>query len=150
MSDINQYNPFPWRFRGDKEDGTYCEIKLDDEHTRFIVIRVRSYMNDDDYERECQLVEQGIMTWDDIYPETEKLGYMPDRDKVFWLYKVYVDDIENEFLVDSDTEVFAMNAKNCKEFVFDDFYKCMFFLKEHYHVEEKDFKKSWETNYPQY
>jgi predicted ATPase len=149
MSDINQYNPFPWRFRGDKEDGTYCEIKLDNEHTRFIAISVIPYMQDNFYERQCQLVAQGVTTWSNLYPETKKLGYMPDRDKVFWLYKVYVDDIENEFLVD-DVELFATKAKNCKSFVFDDFYKCMAFLKEHYHVEEKDFKKLGENNYPRH
>ena len=151
MGDINPYNPFPWRFRGDIRDGSYCELDLDDgKTTRFIVIRVKPYMQDDDYERECQLVELGVYTWEGMYPEIEKLGYMPDRNKVFWLYNVYVDDIEKEFLVDSDSEVFAMNAKNCKLFAFDDFYKCMAFLKEKYHVAEKDFKKEWETNYPKY
>lgn len=42
-----------------------------------------------------------------------------------------------------------MNAKNCKELAFDDFYKYMAFLKEKYNIEEKDFKKLWESNYPQ-
>lgn len=148
MNNVTEYSPFPYGFRGDEKDGAYCEISISDDETKFIVIRPRTYMQN--YERENQLVVQGIVTWAQIYPELEMLGYMPKKDEAFWLYSVDICYIDKEFLLESDSETFAHNAKNCEEYVFDDFYKCMEFLKEKHAVEASDFHKSWETNYPQY
>ncbi|HED5893949.1 TPA: hypothetical protein R5R88_004580 [Salmonella enterica] len=151
MEKITPYNPFPYGFKHDKlgeHKVSYCEIDLKNGFTRFIVIRTRDYKSDK--EREEKLVTDGIMTWDDIYPELKKLGYTPDECITFWLYDVDIDDIEKIYLEDSDSEIYAEHAINCKSYCFDDFYKCMDFLKEQYSVKPEDFRQKWETNYPRY
>lgn len=90
------------------------------------------------------------MTIEDIYPEIVGLGYIPDKEKVFWLYTVNVCDIDKVHLENSDSEEFAVNVINDDYYHFDDFYKCMKFLREKFGVEEKNFRKDWETHYPQY
>lgn len=89
------------------------------------------------------------MTIEDIYPEIVGLGYIPDKEKVFWLYTVNVCDIDKVHLENSDSEEFAVNVINDDYYHFDDFYKCMKFLREKFGV-EKNFRKDWETHYPQY
>ncbi|WP_347253137.1 hypothetical protein [Leminorella grimontii] len=151
MEKITPYNPFPYGFRCDTLYGrkqSYCEIELGNGFTRFIVIHSKPYRSDK--EREDQLIADGYSTMESFYPEIERLGYTPDENIIFWLYNVFVDDIETIYLEDSDSEVYAEHAINCKLFCFDDFYKCMDFLKEEYSVEPEDFRPQWDTNYPRY
>ncbi|EAO2688157.1 hypothetical protein E2X65_24165 [Salmonella enterica] len=151
---ITHYNPFPYGFKcknahyGSKVKVSYCEIDLGNGFTRFIVIHAKPYR--DDKERESQLIADGNSTLESFYPEIEKLGYTPDESVTFWPYRVFVDDIENIYLEDSDSEMYAEHAVNYKLYFFDDFYKCMDFLKEIYSVELEDFRQKWETNYPRY
>lgn len=149
MYSVNQYSPYPYGFGGDAKTGAYCEIDINNGKTsRFIVIKARAYMKDK--ERKMQLVRDGVMSWEDIYPEIIHLGYFPDSNYVFWLYRVYVCDIDKNLLKESDSEIFAMNAVNCEEFVFDDFEKCISFLMKKYEVCYESFVKKWQTNYPRY
>ncbi|GKX53836.1 hypothetical protein [Budvicia aquatica] len=148
MEEITPYSPFPYGFRGDKERGAYCEIDLGNGFTRFLVIYARAYK--EDKERDEQLVSEGYTEWNRIYPEIEQLGYIPDENTTFWLYHLDICDIDKKYLEDSDSEIFAKNAINCKSHYFDDFYKIMDYVKEQYGVGFSDFHKDWETNYPQY
>lgn len=117
------YNPWPWGFRGDAKRGAFCEIDIEDNRaSRFIVIRPRAYFPEDTRERE----------------------------RVFWLYNVNVCDIDKQFLDDSDSEIFAAQARNDQNYTFDNFWHCMAFLTERFGITESDFKKDWQTNYPQY
>lgn len=147
MENITPYRPFPIDFRGDEKNGAFCEIE-DELLSKFIVIRATPYMRD--AEREESLVSDGIMTWGDIYPHLEALGYTPSKEDTYWLYAVDVCDIDKEFLEESDSEIFALNAKNCELYYFDNFNKCMIFVKDKYNADTNNFKKLWETNYPQY
>ncbi|MBA0211412.1 hypothetical protein ACLEE6_16695 [Lonsdalea quercina] len=150
-SDISPYNPYPYDFRGDVKKGAYCEIDIDEgKGTRFIIIRPRAYFPSDSVDRKIELIDKGIMSIEEMYPEINKLGYIPDRLKAFWLYNLNVCDIDKIYLEDSDSEVFAANVKYDEYYTFDDFYKCMDFIKKEFGVSEKDFKKDWETSYPQY
>lgn len=149
MGKITEYSPFPYGFRGDIKDGAFCELDAENgTSSKFIVIRPRAYMRDK--QREEQFVSDGVMSWNDIYPELKHLGYIPSGDDTFWLYTVDVCVIEKKYLSESDSEVFAKNAKDCEVYYFDDFNKCMTFLNEKFHVSETDFYKSWETNYPRF
>ncbi|GKW14963.1 hypothetical protein PEC301937_09130 [Pectobacterium carotovorum subsp. carotovorum] len=148
---ITPYNPYPYGFRGDSRDGSYCEMDINGgQDLRFIIIRPRAYFPEEMIEREMNFLEKGIMTLEDIYPEVKALGYTPDRKDVFWLYNLNVCDIEKQYLEDSDSEVFAAQVKYDEYYTFDDFYKCMDFIKQTFGVNESHFKKSWETSYPQY
>ncbi|UVO07435.1 hypothetical protein LW347_16365 [Pectobacterium polonicum] len=150
-SDISPYNPYPYGFRGDIKKGAYCEIDIDEGiGTRFIIIRPKAYFPQDAIERDMDFINKGILTLEEVYPDVIRLGYVPDRLKVFWLYNVNVCDIDKVYLEDSDSEVFAANVKYDEYYTFDDFYKCMDFVKKEFGVSEKDFKKDWETSYPQY
>ena len=145
------YNPWPWGFRGDAKRGAFCEIDIDGNRaSRFIVIRPRAYFPEDTRERELALINRGDTSLAACYPEIARLGYIPDRERVFWLYNVNVCDIEKQFLQDSDSEIFAAQARNDQNYTFDNFGHCMAFLTERFGVSESDFKKDWQTNYPQY
>jgi len=147
MMDATPYRPFPMNFTGDKLHRSFCEID-DGPTSKFIVIRATPYMRDK--ETEESLLVDGIMTWNDLYPELDSIGYMPSHKDTYWLYRVDVCDIDKEYLKDSDTEVFATKAKNCAQYHFDRFSKAISLIKEKYNITPDSFKKSWETNYPQY
>lgn len=147
----NPYNPWPWGFRGDVKRGAFCEVDIENNRaSRFIVIRPRAYFPADRLERDLALINSGEIALEACYPEIACLGYIPDRERVFWLYNVNVCDIEKQFLQDSDSEVFAAQARNDQNYTFDNFGNCMAFLTERFGVSESDFKQDWQTNYPQY
>ncbi|ATY91956.1 hypothetical protein PEC301296_40960 [Pectobacterium carotovorum subsp. carotovorum] len=148
---ISPYSPYPYGFRGDIKKGSYCEVDINEgKGTRFIIIRPKAYFPQDTIERDIDLIKKGISTLEDLYPDVIRLGYIPDRLETFWLYNLNVCDIDKVYLEDSDSEVFAANVKYDEYYTFDDFYKCMDFVKKEFGVNEKDFKKDWETSYPQY
>ncbi|MCY9847291.1 hypothetical protein [Pectobacterium jejuense] len=148
---ITPYNPYPYGFRGDVRDGSYCEVDINEgKDSRFIIIRPRAYFPEGMFEREMGFLEKGMLTLEDMYPEVKVLGYVPDRKNVFWLYNLNVCDIEKQYLEDSDSEIFAAHVKYDEYYTFDDFYKCMAFIEQTFGVHESHFKKNWETRYPQY
>lgn len=148
---ITPYNPYPYGFRGDVRDGSYCEMDINGgKDSRFIIIRPRAYFPEEMLEREMGFLEKGMLTLEEMYPEVKALGYVPDRNNVFWFYNLNICDIEKQYLEDSDSEVFAAHVKDDEYYTFDDFYKCMAFIKQRFGVNESHFKKNWETRYPQY
>lgn len=151
VPDINQYSPYPYGFRGDVKKGAYCEINIDQGcGARFVIIRPKAYFPPETVDREIELINKGVVTLEEVYPDVIRLGYVPDRMKTFWLYNLNVCDVDRKYLEDSDSEIFAANVKRDEYYAFDDFYECMDFIKKEFGVNERDFKKDWETNYPQY
>jgi len=151
VEDITPHNPYPYGFRGDVKKGSYSELDIDGgKSSRFVIIRPKPYFPQETIDREMEFIQKGILTLEDIYPDIARLGYVPERKDTFWLYNVNVCEIDKVYLDESDSEVFAANLKRDEYYTFDDFYKCIDFVEKNFGVGERDFKKDWETNYPQY
>jgi hypothetical protein len=139
MTDINSHNPFPSGLRGDSSKGAFYEMETNN-GSKYVIIRPRSYS----FERIKQF--QGPTSFEQA-KMLRLLGYTPGEE-IHWLYLVQSFNVATEF--HTDQTVFIENQEDYMEYVFDDIDKVMAFCKEQFGIEMKDFKKDWETNYPQW
>ncbi|WP_156432383.1 hypothetical protein [Burkholderia sp. MSMB1498] len=135
------YSPFPSGVRGD-ENGMFYEEILPDGGSKYVIVRAVRYMD----ERARELIEEGVSV-EDLYPEIEVFGRMPRRDAL-WLYKVESFTVERQY--HEDQEVFSDHSENYAYHVFDDYYDAMDFCREWHGISQGDFRKKWETNYPDF
>ncbi|WP_156440857.1 hypothetical protein [Burkholderia sp. ABCPW 14] len=135
------YGPFPPGVRAD-ENGMFYEEILPDGASKYVIVRAVRYMD----ERARELMENGI-SLDDLYPEVAVLGREP-RENALWLYKVESFTVDRQY--HEDQEVFSDHAENYVYNVFDDYHEMMDFCLKNHGIDQGNFKKKWETNYPEF
>ena len=116
MFENNKKFPFPKEMKGDASNGTHCAIQEKNEKIRYLVIRVKKYMPENVGRR----IKEGRYSVEEIYPEVVTLGYIPLREKTFWLHHLQtyiVDDILYETF---DDLFHAENVSHYESVVFDD------------------------------
>ena len=143
MYKIGPYNPFPSVLRGDPTFGAFCETLEDEGNiSRYVIIRPREYLT----ERTRELISKGHLTLNEAHPEIELMSN-PPKEGVNWLYYLEAFKVARDFHSDQDT--FAENSTEFKQWCFDDFNEMMEFCGKYFQITVNDFKKDWETNYPQ-
>lgn len=143
MFSVSENNPFPVGMRGDNINGAVCELELDGGSTsRFLVVLPQKY----NYHRLRSMMAKGVSEFD-ARPLLTLLGYSPSEE-VFWLYHLMIFEVDKQYL--SSQSLFFENRKNFQEYAFEDINEVLDFCKVNYNVSVADFKKDWETNYPQY
>lgn len=75
------------------------------------------------------------------------MDYVPEEG-VNWIYEVMTFVVDKVF--HETQSVFFENRQDFSRYAFDDINKVLDFCKERFGVEMSDFKKDWETNYPQW
>lgn len=142
MHIVTKDNPFPSGLRGDKLHGAYYERMLNPDLSQYIVISPSPFS----HQRFNEFMNKGLGT-ERINPNVAALGYIPSKDTL-WLYKVMIFNVER--IHHENQTIFSDNRKQYKEIIFDDIEKVLEFCKDEYNVMIGDFKKNWETNYPQW
>lgn len=144
MYQANPYKPFPSELRGDEIGGAVCETILDNgKFFRYVIIRPKELLS----HRVRDLILNNYLSLDAIYSNAKDLlGREAKRDAP-WLYVVESFVVANEFQ-GTQTDI-ADHAIDFREHVFDDINEAIDFCKREFNIEEKDFQKEWETNYPQ-
>jgi hypothetical protein len=139
---ILEASPFPPDFRGDKVYGSFCEedLSLAGKY-RYTVIYPRPFK----YESIDSLRLQGVNVYE-AYPWMRQ-AMSPPQENCFWIYELQRFVIGKEFLTDS-TEV-SDNATDYCQFVFCDFNELLEYCHTEFAIEFGQFKKKWETHYPQ-
>lgn len=141
MYTVHKNNPFPLEIRGDIY-GAFYEEKIGNQYFQYIVIYPESFS----YERFISLLNEGVNI-NLLHPSIPKLGYIP-RENTYWLYRLMSFRVEDTYM-DNQTS-FSDHRENYTEFVFDDINEVLKFCQEQYAIGPAEFKKSWETNYPQW
>ena len=140
--DIGPHHPFPRGINGDKSGAYYERPLRNGSASLYVILRPRRYMT----ERDSDLVERGQFTVEELHPEVVRLGRQP-QPGTLWIYEVESFEVDREH--HGNPESFNDHANNYDLQVFDDFEDLMAYCKGRFQVSEGDFKKSWETNYPQ-
>jgi hypothetical protein len=141
MYQTGPYRPFPSEMRAD-DSAAFCEIPLSDgSGSTYVIMRARRYLEESD----VSMMERGIFSFEEMYPELKDLGYRPP-DENFWIYRVESFDVAKEHHVDQ--EVFADYSQNYKQVVFVTFDTSLAYCQREFGISLENFKKRWETNYP--
>ncbi|MCL2871786.1 MAG: hypothetical protein FWF41_02210 [Betaproteobacteria bacterium] len=137
------YSPFPSNVRADPVRGAFFEEILSDGGSKYVIVRAKKYNTD---ERHRRWLQDGTFTIDKLYPEIYDLGRMP-REDCLWFYKLESFTVAR--IYHEDQEMFVEHAENYSQQVFDDYCELMDFCLKVHQIRPEDFKKDWETNYPQ-
>jgi hypothetical protein len=138
----NPYRPFPPEVRGDEQGAFYERILNDGAASLYVIVRPRRYMTD----RDVRLVESGQFSIEELHPQVRRLGREP-RPDTLWIYEVEAFEVDRAH--HQNQETFADNARTYTSTVFDDFDDLMDYCGQTFGISPRDFKKSWETRYPQ-
>jgi hypothetical protein len=141
MYEISPYRPFPSEMRADKS-AAFCELSWPDgAGSTYVVVRGRRYLDESDQ----SMIERGVYSFEEMYPELEDLGRRPPEGTL-WLYEVESFDVAKEHHVDQET--FIDHSKNLKRAFFDNFDDAMTYCQGEFGIGLGDFRKEHETNYP--
>jgi hypothetical protein len=128
---------------GGDVNGAYYERLLRQGSTSFyVIIRPRRFMT----ERYSELVDKGQFTMEELHPEVTRLGRRP-QPGTLWTYELESFEVDREH--HENSESFNDHARDYESQVFDDFESLMKYCEDRFQISERDFKKSWQTNYPQ-
>lgn len=142
MYKIDSYKPFPSELRGD-EGGAFYETLLQDKTTsKYVIIWPQKFMT----QRDKELLSDGKISLEEIYPEIALL-HREVNENSHWLYTLDTFLVKREF--HQNQTMFSDKRTNFHRWVFDDFNELMNFCSKEFGIGVQDFRKSWETNYPQ-